>query len=144
MDAKVWGHCKWSTPDNPFCDPSGTKDLTQPIERKKKRCKKERKNRWKKSVIRRTKWVSARCATVIIASSVKLSSCKNTQHHQRRRRLVLDDHPPSLNTPWRRKTERFSLQDVTGIEYIVVYIKIYKYSSLLTKLDTYSSLHWNK
>ena len=74
-----------------------------------------------------------------LVSSVKLSSWKNTQHHQRR--LVLDDHPASLNTPWRRQTERFSLQDVTGIEYIVVYIKIYKYSSLLTKLDTYSSLH---
>ena len=28
------GLCKWSTPDNPFCDPNGTKDLTQPIERK--------------------------------------------------------------------------------------------------------------
>ena len=24
----------WSTSDNPFCDPNGTKDLTQPIERK--------------------------------------------------------------------------------------------------------------
>ena len=50
MDAKVWGLCKWSTPDNPFCDPSGTKDLTQPIERKKKDVKKKEKiderNQW--------------------------------------------------------------------------------------------------
>ena len=35
-------YCKRSTPDNPFCDPNGTKDLTQPIEREKK--KKQPKN----------------------------------------------------------------------------------------------------
>ena len=38
MDAKLWGSAK-STPDNPFCDPNGTKDLTQPIERNKKQRK---------------------------------------------------------------------------------------------------------
>ena len=27
------------TPDNPFCDPNGTKDLTRPIERKKQQQK---------------------------------------------------------------------------------------------------------
>ena len=34
---KALGLSKWSTSDNPFCDPNGTKDLTQPIKRRKRK-----------------------------------------------------------------------------------------------------------